>query len=129
MATSKMLAALIGPTLAALAVSMLLNVGSMPALLEGASRDPIVILLSGTMTFVVGLAIVRIHSLWKGGWFVIVTILGWLFVLGGLVRILLPFQLAAMAAEVSRHTGFIIGEAIIILALGAYLSFKGYSRS
>lgn len=129
MATSKMLAALIGPTLTALAVSMLINVNSMTALIEGASRDPIVILLSGTMTFVAGVAIVRVHNFWTGGWFVAVTVLGWLFVLGGLVRILLPFQLAAMAAEVSQHTGFIIGEAIIILVLGAYLSFKGYSRS
>ena len=67
-------------------------------------------------------------ALWKGGWFVVVTVLGWLFLLGGLVRMLFPFQLAAMAAGIAQNTGFIVGEAVILLALGAFLSVKGYSQ-
>jgi hypothetical protein len=128
MPISKMLSALIGPTFIAIAASMLLNINSLPALIEQISRDPALILVSGMITFVVGLAIVRAHNLWKGGWFVVVTVLGWLFLLGGLARILFPFQLAATAAQVAQNTGFIEGEAIILLAIGAFLSFKGYSQ-
>jgi hypothetical protein len=32
--------------------------------------------------FIAGLAIVRVHNRWTNGWPVLVTILGWLFVLG-----------------------------------------------
>ena len=40
MKTSKAIAGLIGPTLVAIAASMLLNIGSFPALAEQVSRDP-----------------------------------------------------------------------------------------
>jgi hypothetical protein len=128
MTTSKMISALIGPAFVAVAISMLLNASSMPALVEQASHDPALILVSGLMTFVAGLAIVRVHNLWTGGWIVAVTVLGWLFVLGGLARILFPFQLAEMAADVAQHSGFLLVEAVILLALGGFLSFKGYGR-
>jgi len=113
---------------------MLLNVNSIPTLIGQAARDPALIMVSGIITFVAGLAIVRVHNFWKGGWFVVVTVLGWLFLVGGLARILFPSQLAAMAAGafgagVPQHTGFIIGEAIVFLVIGAFLSFKGFSRS
>ena len=128
MATSKTIAGLIGPTLVAIAAGMLLNLGSFPAIAEQVSRDPALILVSGIMLFVAGLAIVRAHNLWTGGWPVLVTLLGWLAVLGGLVRILFPTRLAALAAGLGQSTGLIVTAAVALLVLGAFLSFKGYSR-
>ena len=128
MATSKMLSALIGPALMAIAASMLLNVNALPALIGQFAREPALIWISGMIVFVAGLAIVRAHNVWAGGWVVAVTVIGWLFLLGGLARILFPFQLAAMAAEIGQNTGFIVVEAVILLAIGAFLSFKGYHQ-
>src|SRR5260370_27509080 len=84
MTTSKTIAGLIGPTLVAIAAGMLLNFGSFPTLAELVSRDPALIFVSGILLFVAGLAIVRVHNRWTNGWPVLVTVLGWLFVLGGL---------------------------------------------
>ncbi len=127
MRTSKTIAGLIGPTLA-IAVAVVLDLGSFPALAEQVSRDPALIFLSGILLFVAGLAIVRAHNVWAGGWPVLVTVLGWLILLGGLARMLFPTQIAAIAAEVGRSTGLIVASAIVLLVLGAILSFKGYSR-
>ena len=80
MKTSKTIAGLIGPTLVAIAASMLLNIGSFPALAEQVSRDPALIFVSGILLFVAGLAIVRVHNRWTDGWPVLVTVLGWLAV-------------------------------------------------
>jgi hypothetical protein len=82
MTTSKAIAGLIGPTLVAMAVGMLLNIGSIPALAEQVSRDLALIFVSGILLFVAGLAIVRVHNHWTYGWPVLVTVLGWLAVLG-----------------------------------------------
>jgi hypothetical protein len=68
MTTSKTIAGLIGPTLVAIAASMLLNIGSFPALAEQVSRDPALIFVSGILLFVAGLAIVRVHNRWTNGW-------------------------------------------------------------
>jgi hypothetical protein len=78
--------------------------------------------------FIAGLAIVRAHNVWTRGWPILVTILGWLAVLGGLVRMLFPIRLAAIAASLGQNTGLIIGAAVILLVIGAFLSLKGYSR-
>jgi cytochrome bd-type quinol oxidase subunit 2 len=90
MTTSKTIAGLIGPTLVAIAAGMLLNIGSLPTLAEQVSRDPALIFVSGILLFVAGLAIVRVHNRWTNGWPVLVTVLGWLAVLGGLARMLFP---------------------------------------
>jgi protein-S-isoprenylcysteine O-methyltransferase Ste14 len=68
MRTSKTIAGLIGPTLVAVAVAVVLNLGSFPALAEQVSRDPALIFLSGILLFVAGLAIVRAHNIWAGDW-------------------------------------------------------------
>src|SRR5713101_3924143 len=112
MTTSKTIAGLIGPTLVAIAASMLLNFGSLPALAEQISRDPALIFVSGILLFVAGLAIVLAHNFWTGGWPVLVTVLGWLAVLGGLIRILFPTRLAAIAAELVQSTGLITTIAV-----------------
>ena len=119
MTTSKMIAGLIGPTLVAIGGAMLINFGSFPALAERISRNPALIFVSGILLLVAGLAIVRAHNIWAGGWPVLVTVLGWLAVLAGLVRVLFPMQLAAIVAA----------SAVVLLVLGAFLSFKAYTRS
>ena len=126
MANSKAIAGLVGPTLISLAASILINLGSISALVESVSRDPALVLVSGVLSFVAGLAIVRVHNHWAGDWAVLITILGWLLLVGGLVRMLFPIWLAGMAADLGQHTGFIIGEAVPLLAIGGFLSYKAY---
>lgn len=64
MTSSKTIAGLMGPTLVAAAAATLLNLGSLPALTEEVSREPVLILVSGILLFVAGLAIVRAHNRW-----------------------------------------------------------------
>jgi hypothetical protein len=78
--------------------------------------------------FVAGLAIVRVHNRWEADWTVLVTVLGWLALLGGLVRILFPIQVAEIAPKVSQETGLIAAEAVVLLVVGAFLTFKSYSH-
>ena len=128
MTTTKMIAGLIGPTLIAIAAAMLLNLGSFPAMVEQVSRDPALIFVSGVLLFVAGVAMVRVHNIWSGGWPVLVTVLGWLAVLSGLARMLFPIGLAAIAGEMGQSRGLIAGGAVVLLLVGGFLSFKAYSR-
>jgi hypothetical protein len=124
MTTSKKIAGLMGPTLVVGAASVLLNLGAWPALAERAFRDPPLILESGFLLFVAGLAIVRAHNRWEGGWPVLVTVLGWLALLGGLSRILFPTRLADIAVPLVHSTGVLATVAAVLLVAGVFLSFK-----
>ena len=129
MGTSKTIAGLIGPTLVAVAAALLLNLGSISAVLEPLSRDPALVLIYGIFLFVAGLAIVRVHNRWTADWSVVVTILGWLLIVGGLIRMLFPLRLAALAGNFAQNSGPMAVVAVLLLAVGAFLSFKAYASS
>jgi hypothetical protein len=128
MTTSKTIAGLIGPTLIAIAATMLLNLSTLPVLVEEASRDPALIYLSGLLMFIAGFAIVRAHNRWTGAWPVLVTLLGWLALLGGLLRMLFPIQLGQLALGLAPRTGVLSAAAVVLLLIGGFLSFKAYGR-
>ena len=64
MTTSKWIAGLMGPTFVAMAAALLINLNSMPELTEEISHEPMLILVSGTLLFIAGLAILRVHNRW-----------------------------------------------------------------
>jgi hypothetical protein len=102
MTTSKTIAALLGPTLIATAVSLLANLDISQTLIEGLSQSPALIMIAGYAAFVPGLAIVYFHNRWTNGWPVVVTVMGWLSLVVGLLRMVLPTQLAAIATKLLR---------------------------
>jgi len=126
--SSKSIAALIGPTLVVGAAAVLLNLGSWPALIDQAFHNPALIFVSGFPLFVAGLAIVRAHNHWSGGWPVLVTVAGWLALVGGASRILFPTRLAAIAGGAVQTAGVLPGVAGLFLVIGAVLTYKAYSR-
>ncbi|HEY7243872.1 MAG TPA: hypothetical protein VH678_08315 [Xanthobacteraceae bacterium] len=126
--TSKTIAALIGPTLIVIALAMLFNLGSFAAMMDQVSRDPALIFLSGVLLFVAGLAILRAHNIWAGGWPVLISILGALAILGGLGRMFFPVRLAEVAVQIGQRRSVVVIAMIVFLALGGFLSVKAYSR-
>lgn len=128
MATSKAIAALLGPTLIASAASIFINLDAWPALVDQAFHNPGLIFVTGYLLFVAGLAIVNFHNRWTGGWPIIVTVLGWFAVISGLLRILFPTRLAEIATRAVQTAGVMPIAAVIVLSVGAFLSFKAYSR-
>jgi|SRR5262245_51588331 hypothetical protein len=128
MTSSKTISGLLGPTLVALALALLLNLGSMPAIAAQLGRDPALIFVSGILLFVAGIAIVRVHNVWSGGWPVLVTVLGWLALVGGILRMFFPTRFAGVAAQFGASRALLVGCAIIMLVLGGFVSYKAYSR-
>jgi hypothetical protein len=63
---------------------------------------------------------------WTRDWRVIVTILGWLFMIGGLVHVLVPgmVQRLALVMPVTSPVVTLIGA--VILLVGIYLTFEAY---
>lgn len=123
---SETIAGLAGPTLIAMGAFLLLNRKNMPELAAQMASNWSVIFLSGILLLVAGLAIVRVHNVWEAGWRGLVTLLGWLAVIGGITRILYPRQLAAMAGSIGDHPTAILFGAVALFVLGVYLTLKGY---
>ena len=126
MSRSRFIAGLVGPLLLAIATGILLNGTEFRALVDEFSKSLALVFLTGLITLVAGLAIIRVHNVWTSGWEVIVTIFGWLAVIGGLARVLFPRQMAEMAASAANSGMPSAAIALIPLGIGAFLTWKGW---
>jgi uncharacterized membrane protein HdeD (DUF308 family) len=127
MATTKMIAGLMGPTLLAIGLAMLINADNFPEMAKQIGNDPGLIFVSGILLLVAGLAIVRANNVWSGGWRVVVTVLGWLAVIGGILRMFLPFWAASIAATLGQSSTPVRIGALLPLLLGGFLTYKAFS--
>ncbi|MGA7390560.1 MAG: hypothetical protein WBW99_21915 [Pseudolabrys sp.] len=73
---SLFLARLMGPTFVAIALGMLINLGTYESMIAEALHTGILFYLSGLLSLLAGLAIVNLHNMWCADWRVIVTVLG-----------------------------------------------------
>jgi hypothetical protein len=84
MTRSRRIAGIVGPTILAVAISELVN----HRIWSGVAAP--VVYLDGTLLFVAGLSIVRAHNVWSLRWPVLVTLVGWAAIFGGLYRMFAP---------------------------------------
>lgn len=118
MAPSRQLAGLLGPSLIAVSMTESMN-------LEIFSHTSAhLVYLNGTLLFVAGLAIVRAHNVWTRSWPVLVTLIGWLFLLGGLIRMIAPTS----AQQTTQHPTAVLALTSVLLVVGIVLSFYAYRR-
>jgi hypothetical protein len=122
------IARLVGPLFVLIGVGILLNQTVYDTVITEAVLSPAWIYFYGAVSLVGGLAVLNVHRAWTFDWRVVVTVLGWLMVIGGLIRILLPQVVAVIAADLYSGSASMPIVAVILLVAGCYLSFEGYRR-
>jgi len=125
--TSVFLARLIGPVMVTIAVGLLANSAHYRRMAEETLRSHVLIYLTGVITMAAGLAIVLTHNVWALSWRVLITLIGWLFVVGGAVRIVVPQRSEAMGRWFLAHPRGMLGMPCVLLALGLVLCGFGYA--
>lgn len=118
MEKSKSIAGIVGPVLIVMNLSEL-KIWD-PSLYE--TQIAPLVYLSGVLLFIAGISIVRSHNIWVAGWQTSVTIIGWLAISLGLIRMFFPHL---YKAQFKNNNVALIIEVILIL-LGIYLTYKAY---
>ena len=126
MPTSLFLAQLIGPTLIIMGAGMVASPPDWRAMAEDFLASPALIFLAGLLALVPGLAIVLSHNVWALDWRLIITLIGWLAIVGGAFRILMPRQVRAIGTSMIRRTGWMRGGGAVVAPLGAVLAWFGF---
>jgi hypothetical protein len=127
MTNAELIAGLAGPLLIAVAAALLINRRTVADLVTGTLNGPEFIFFSGIFTLLAGLAIVRTHNIWSAEWTVLITILGWLCVIGGVIRIIWPERVTQLRNSEMQSETAITAWALVALLLGAFLTAKGYA--
>jgi len=128
MQPSLFIARLMGPITLVMGLALAFNAAVYRAMAEQFLASYAMIFLAGLLTMASGLAIVLTHNVWVADWRVLITVLGWLFVISGTIRTVAPQQAAAMGRRLLAHAITSKIGAAIDLILGALLCYFGYLR-
>ena len=128
-ALSIVIARLIGPLFLVIGIGALFNGEHYRKMIAGFLENAGLYYLSGVISLIVGLAIVAHHNIWAPDWRVIITVLGWIALFRGAVRLMLPTVGPRLAS------GFIVGAwplrlgAVLVLVIGGILTYAGFAPS
>ncbi|MFA5959517.1 MAG: hypothetical protein WC785_03280 [Tatlockia sp.] len=78
------------------------------------------------LTVILGLLLVASHNLWVMGWPVVITLLSWLVLISGLVRLFYPETAMKMARAFFDHPMRMKVNAAVFFLIGLFLLFKVY---
>lgn len=126
MDTSILIAKYIGPVMLVAALAGLLNTKQIMAIFEDFVESPALIFIAGVMTLVMGLTLVIFHNRWVADWTVIITIFGWIGILGGILRMGFPMIAVETGRWMLGRKKMLAVVAVLNLALGTFLTWKGY---
>ena len=126
MTASIFLARLLGPVLLIVGVSILLSPKVFRDIAAEVVRSVTLVYLFGLMDFAAGLAIVITHNVWLASWPVLITLIGWLLLIRGTVRVLIPETVMGFAAKVLGKTQFIPVAGVVTGIIGLVLCYFGY---
>ncbi len=122
------LAKLIGAYALIMSAWMLVRRDVALQMIESVSREPVAIAFIGMIRLAIGLAIVIGHDIWSDATAALVSLVGWLTLIGGLLTLFLPPQtvrhiFARMDYEkrypVFALVSFAFGGALLIAGFGA----------
>lgn len=92
---------------------------------ENAVKSPSMIYLSGYLFLLPGILITVSHQVWTPDWRIIITILGWLLLGKGVMRILIPGTIKKLIESKKNDRRFLLAE-IITLIISVYLIYQGF---
>ncbi|HXF53354.1 MAG TPA: hypothetical protein VNK52_04450 [Hyphomicrobiaceae bacterium] len=127
MRDSAFIARLIGPLLLVNALAILINRKGFQEMISGATRNPAVIYFAGLLTLLAGLTIVEFHNVWTLGWPLIITLIGWLAIVGGIARTMFPARMAAIGESMVLRERLMVGGAVVSALVGGFLTIRGYN--
>ncbi len=129
MARTAFLSKLLGLYLVFTALTLILQKATVQAL-TGIVHDAPLIYFIGVFTLVAGLAMILTHNVWSGGPVtVIVTLIGWILFLKGLLSMFLSPDAMISMYDASGFESHSLIYAVIMLVLGIYLTYSGFTSA
>lgn len=120
------LAQIMGVYFLVVGVGALLNPARMKRAIQEARRSYLLPYFDGAIALVVGLLVVLSHNLWDGLLETLVSLIGWVAVIEGVLMMLLPQKTISailekfLGAQITRLTG------VVAIVLGFYFVYQAF---
>ena len=126
---TRMFARVIGPFVAAIAIIAALRGSEMTALLAQFTASAVWPWVTGAFVLLGGIAVVAFHQYWRSPAEVLVSVLGWMMVVRGVILIAFPAAFASMANRMIGWHAALTAVYVVMAVIGMYLTVIGYAAS
>jgi hypothetical protein len=129
MIISVFLAKVIGLYFILSSVALLIYKDRFKKLFKDVASTPFFINFTGFLGMIFGLLIVVSHNFWIDNWPTLITIIGWLILIQGFLRVYFPKCFADWNKKLVQSTVGLTWIGWIFLIIGVYLTYIGFSYS
>jgi len=120
------LASVMGAYLVIFGLLMLIQYTHIQAVLKEVVAKKSLVFISGIISAILGLLMVFSHNVWTHNWQVVVTVMAWLVLLTGLLRLFFPAVAIKWMRVLMQRKAHLRGQGFISLLIGLYILFKIY---
>jgi hypothetical protein len=128
-ARTRVFSRVIGPFLVIICVTAVARASDIQALFSQFEANSLWTWVIGASALALGLTMVTVHQYWRGAAAVVVSLLGWLVVLRGLLLLAFPSAFIAMANNMIGAHALWIAVAIGFALVGLYLTYFGWFQA
>ncbi|MCX5686736.1 MAG: hypothetical protein NTW09_04685 [Candidatus Omnitrophica bacterium] len=126
METSIFIARIFGLCYLVLGAGFVFNRKVFQQVVDDFCKNAALVCYGGLFTLVIGVVIILTHNVWVANWTVIITIIGWLALIKGIWIIVFPNTVSKFIQAYQKNENLLIVNSIVILILGAVLTFFGF---
>ncbi len=123
MELSLLLGKVVGIYLLVMGISLLIRKETWMHVVKKYTKNSALMMAVATAELIVGLLIVLTHNIWVNDWVVVVTVIGWLMFIEGVVYLLLPVETMKKLVKSFNKPAYYKVCGIIALVLGILLTY------
>ena len=107
-------------------LGMIFNRETYKQMIGGFIENGCMLYLGGIMALVVGFLLVTFHNTWLSRASTIITVLGWLALIKGIVILVLPKAMISLTKAMVASNKFMTIEMVLVIVLGILFSYFGW---
>ncbi|MDI3314080.1 MAG: hypothetical protein QJR12_07305 [Mycobacterium sp.] len=125
--TTRMFARVLGPFLIIVDVMAVVRTGDMRSVVAEFAASSLWSWVAGAFVLLFGLVIIALHQYWRGTAAIIVSLLGWLVGLRGLLLLAFPKTFVSVANSMLDAKAWWVTICIALALVGVYLTYVGWA--
>lgn len=90
---------------------------------EAMKENPLFLIMMGMMTLLLGMLIINTHNVWVKDWQVLITLIGWILTIEGVLYITAPELLLNLFTKLPQSQ---IGWGLFTIAFGILFGYFGF---
>jgi len=123
---TRMFARVLGPFFVIACITAAARTSEMSALMSDFAANPLWSWVAGPFVLTGGLVMIALHSYWRGAAAIVVSIMGWLVTLRGLLLLAFPSAFISMANSMIGMADLWRAICIVFTGIGLYLTYVGW---